>query len=83
MGGAINTRFPPTNDNRRNHLKLAFREHDKIGWENLLKGRMGRQWTEYAKQHIPNENIKLQAKEWSPKITKTIAKEWCSSKLKH
>jgi hypothetical protein len=37
-GGAIDTPFPPTYDNRRNRLKLAFREQDKIGWDNLLKG---------------------------------------------
>jgi hypothetical protein len=61
MGGAINIPFPPTYDNIRNHFKLAFREHDTIEWDNLLKGRMGRQWTEYAKQHIQNESIKLQA----------------------
>jgi hypothetical protein len=37
-GGAIATPFPPTYNNRRNHLKLAFREHDEIGWRNLIKG---------------------------------------------
>jgi hypothetical protein len=40
-GEAINTPFPPTYDNKRNLLKLEFREQDKIGWNNLLKGRMG------------------------------------------
>jgi hypothetical protein len=67
-GGAINTTFPPTYDKRRNHLKLAFREQYKIGWDNLFKGWMGRQWIEYVKQHIHNENIKLQAQEWAPKM---------------
>jgi hypothetical protein len=66
--GAINTPFPPTYDDKRNHLKLAFREHNKIGWDNLLKGQTSRQWIEYMKQHIEHENIKLQAKEWAPKI---------------
>jgi hypothetical protein len=61
-GGVINTPFPRTYDSKRNHLKLAFREHDMIGWDNLLKRWMGRQWTEYVKQHIHNEKIKLQAK---------------------
>jgi hypothetical protein len=51
-GGAINTPFPPTYDNSRNHLKLAFREQDMIGWDNLLKGQVGRQWSVYVKQHI-------------------------------
>jgi hypothetical protein len=36
--GAIATPFPPTYNNRRNHLKLAFREQDRIGWDNLIKG---------------------------------------------
>jgi hypothetical protein len=31
---------PPTYDNRWNRLKLAFQEQDKIGWDNLIKGRM-------------------------------------------
>jgi hypothetical protein len=61
-GGTIDTPFPPTYDNRQNRLKLAFREQDKIGWDNLLKGRMGKQWIEYVKIHIEHENIKLQAK---------------------
>jgi hypothetical protein len=37
-GGEINTPFPPTYDNKRNRPNLAFREHDKIGWDTLLKG---------------------------------------------
>jgi hypothetical protein len=40
-----------------------------IGWDNHLKGLwMGRQWIEYVKKHIQNENIKLHAKEWAPKM---------------
>jgi hypothetical protein len=57
-GGVINTPFPPTYDTRRNHLKLAFREQDKIGSDNLIKGRTGRQGIECTKQHIQNENLK-------------------------
>jgi hypothetical protein len=64
-GGAI-TPPPPTYDNRQNHLKLASREQYEIGWDNLIKGLMGRQWIEYVKQHIQIENTKLQAKEWEP-----------------
>jgi hypothetical protein len=37
-GGAIASPFPPTYNNRRYNLKLAFREQDKIGWDNLIKG---------------------------------------------
>jgi hypothetical protein len=61
-GGAIETPFPPTYNKIRNHIKLAFREQEKIGWDNLLKGRMGKQWIEYVKKHLEHENIKLQAK---------------------
>jgi hypothetical protein len=61
-------KIPRTYDNRRNQLNLAFREQDTIGWDNLLKGWMGGQWTEYVKQHIQNENVKLQAKEWALKM---------------
>jgi hypothetical protein len=61
-GGAINTPFPPAYDTIRNQLKLAFRKQGTIIWDNLLKGRMGRQWIGYLKQHIHNENIKQQAK---------------------
>jgi hypothetical protein len=53
-GGAIATPFPPTYNNRRKHFKLSFREQDKIAWDNLIKGRMGRQCIEYIKQHIQN-----------------------------
>jgi hypothetical protein len=59
---------PPPYDNRRNHIKLTFREHDMIRWDNLLEGQMDRQWIAYVKLHIENENIKLQAKEWAPKM---------------
>jgi hypothetical protein len=52
VGGAIETPFPPTYDNRRNRLKLAFREQDNIGWDNLLKGSMGTQWIEYVKKTL-------------------------------
>jgi hypothetical protein len=68
VGGAIETPFQPSYNNRRNHLKLAFREQDKIGCDNFLKGRMGKQWIEYVKKHLEHENIKLQAKEWAPKM---------------
>jgi hypothetical protein len=66
--GAISSPFPLTYNNRRIHLELAFREQDKIGWDNLVKGRIGRQWIEYVKQRIHNENIKLKAFDWAPKM---------------
>jgi hypothetical protein len=71
-GGAIIIPFPPMYNNRRNHLKLAFREKYKIGSDNLLQGWMGRQWIKYVKQHIQNDNIKLQTKEWAPKMILTL-----------
>jgi hypothetical protein len=43
-GRVINTPFPPTYNNRWNHLKLVIREQDKIRSYNLIKGRMGSQW---------------------------------------
>jgi hypothetical protein len=58
----------PTYDNRRKHLKLAFREQYTIGWYNLLKGRMGMQCIVYVKQDIQNENIKLQTTGWASKM---------------
>jgi hypothetical protein len=67
-GGAIGTHFPPIYDNRGNRSKLAFREQYKIGWDNLLNGWMGKQWIEYVNIHIEHKNIKLQAKEWAPKM---------------
>jgi hypothetical protein len=71
-GGAITTSFPRTYDNIRNHFKLVFREQDTIGWDNLIKGRMGRQWIEYVKQHIENENIQLKATEWAPNMIQAL-----------
>jgi hypothetical protein len=67
-GRVINTPFPPTYNNRWNHLKLVIREQDKIGWDNLIKGRMGIHWIEYVKKHIQKENIKLQAQLWAPNM---------------
>jgi hypothetical protein len=43
------------------YLWYLLREQDKIGWDNLLKGRIGKQWIEYVKKHLEHENIKLQA----------------------
>jgi hypothetical protein len=37
-GGDIASPFPPRYNNSKNRLKLAFREQDKIGWDNLIKG---------------------------------------------
>jgi hypothetical protein len=71
-GSAITTHFPLTYNNRRNHLKLAFREQDRIGWDNLIKVRMGRQWIEYVKQHIQIENMKFKASEWAPKMIQAL-----------
>jgi hypothetical protein len=71
-GGAIATPFPTTYKNRRNQLKLTFRKQDMIGWDNLIKGQMGRQWIEYVKQHIHNDNIKLKASDWAPKMIQTL-----------
>jgi hypothetical protein len=70
--GDIATHFPPTYNNSRNHLKLAFREQDKIGWDKLIKGRMGRQWIEYVRQHIHNKNIKLKSSYWASKMTQDL-----------
>jgi hypothetical protein len=72
IGCAIASPFPPTYNNRSNHLNLEIREQDKIGWDNLIKGRMVRQWIEYVKQHIQNENIKLKASAWAPKIIQAL-----------
>jgi hypothetical protein len=72
VGGVIDTPLPPAYDNRRNRLKIAFREQDKIGWDNLLKGRVGKQWREYVKIHLEHEHIRLQAKEWAPKMIQAL-----------
>jgi hypothetical protein len=33
---------------------------------------MGRQLIEYVKQHIQNENIKLKASDWAPKMIQAL-----------
>jgi uncharacterized protein with von Willebrand factor type A (vWA) domain len=33
---------------------------------------MGRQWIKYANQHIHNENIKLKASDWAPKLIQEL-----------
>jgi hypothetical protein len=51
---------------------MAFREQDRIGWDNLLKGRLGRQWIEYVKKRIHSKNLKLKASDWAPKMIQAI-----------
>jgi hypothetical protein len=33
---------------------------------------MGREWIEYVKKHIHNENIKLKASDWAPKMIQAL-----------
>jgi hypothetical protein len=33
---------------------------------------MGRKWIEYFKQHIQNDNIKLKASDWAPKMIQAL-----------
>jgi hypothetical protein len=33
---------------------------------------MGRQWSEYIKQHIQKENVKLKASDWTPKMIQAL-----------
>jgi hypothetical protein len=43
-----------------------------MGWENLIKGRLGGEWIEYVKRHIHIKNIKLKASDWAPKMIQAL-----------
>jgi hypothetical protein len=44
--------FGPTFYVPRNRLKVAFRAHSQIGWDNFLKGRLSRDWITCLDHHF-------------------------------
>jgi hypothetical protein len=60
------TPFSATWNRERNTLKSAYHAQSKIGWENLVKGRIAQEWVQFMETHHMNQGYKLKAREWAP-----------------
>jgi hypothetical protein len=60
--------FPVTLNRERNALKSAYHAQSKIGWENLLKGRIAQEWTQFIETHCTNQGHTLNAQDWAPRF---------------
>jgi hypothetical protein len=49
-------------------LKAAYHAQSKIGWENLVKGRIAQEWIRLIETHYVNQGYKLKARDWAPKF---------------
>jgi hypothetical protein len=45
------TPFPHTFHSQTNRIKVAFRMQSHIGWENITKGRVSREWVDVMEWH--------------------------------
>jgi hypothetical protein len=63
------TPFSVTWEIERNALKSAYHAQSKIGWENLAKGRLAQEWTQFMETHYVNQGYKLKASGWAPKFS--------------
>jgi hypothetical protein len=43
--------FSATWSRERNALKSAYHAQSKIGWENLVKGRIAQEWIQFMEAH--------------------------------
>jgi hypothetical protein len=49
-----------------NALKAAYHAQSKIGWENLVKGRIAQECIQFMETHHVNQGYKLKAQDWAP-----------------
>jgi hypothetical protein len=71
------TPFPPTFNNQRNSIKLAFRAQSVIGWEKIMKGRLTGEWTTLVRRHYENNGYKLKAADWTPTFIGSLWDHMC------
>jgi hypothetical protein len=57
----------------RMQLRKASKQQSKIGWINLLKGRLSVRWKEYVTAHLKATKSHLKADEWA---TQFVAALW-------
>jgi hypothetical protein len=60
------TPFPETWNRERNALKSAYHVQSKIGWENLVKGRIAQEWIQFMETHYANQGYILKARGGAP-----------------
>jgi hypothetical protein len=56
------TPFSATWNRERNTLKSAYHAQSKIGWENLVKGRIVQEWAQFMEIHYANQGYKLKGR---------------------
>jgi hypothetical protein len=55
-------------EQRKKVLKSAYHAQSKIGWENLVKGRIAREWIQFIETHNARQGYTLKARDWAPKF---------------
>jgi hypothetical protein len=50
-----------------NAWKSAHDAQSKIGWENVVKGRIAQEWIQFMEIHYRNQGYKNKASDWAPK----------------
>jgi hypothetical protein len=61
----LTTPFSATWNRERNPLKSAHHAQSKIGWENLVKGRIAQEWIQFMETHYANQSYTLKAQDWA------------------
>jgi hypothetical protein len=64
----LTTPFSATWNREINALESAYHAQSKIGWENLVKGRIAQEWVQFMESHCTNHGCKLKARDWAPKF---------------
>jgi hypothetical protein len=54
--------FSTTWNREINAFKSAYHVQSKIGWENLVKGRIVQEWVQFMETHYANQSYKLKAR---------------------
>jgi hypothetical protein len=60
------TPFSATWNRESNAFKSAYHAQSKIGWENLVKGRIAQELIQFMETHYANQGYKIKARHWAP-----------------
>jgi hypothetical protein len=60
------TPFLATWNREINAPKSAYHTQSKICWDNLVKGRIAKEWIQFIETHYVNQSYKLKSLDWSP-----------------
>jgi hypothetical protein len=56
----------------RVQLQEAYKQQSKIGWINMLKGRLSIRWQDYVTAHLKATKSRLKADEWATKVVTAL-----------